>query len=192
MELSAVPIYRGGTEGSATWQKDWNALGSHSTEHCRSLAEVDDALYAAKPTMLAIESVSGPARGPIFATAWTGKGNVRLVARRPAVRTIGIMDPWPVLPAGPCWLRDLTHLCFIPGAHPGVIFACNTDAISALDLLVGPIQRLEKALFLTSKATPHAKEQRERPEARLQRAVIGPCREHHRHSAQHVQGHREI
>jgi hypothetical protein len=77
MELSAVPIYRGGTQGSATWQKDWNVLGSHSTEHWRSLAEVDDALYAAKPTMLAIESVSGPARGPIFATAWTGKGNVR-------------------------------------------------------------------------------------------------------------------
>jgi hypothetical protein len=86
MELSAVPIYRGGTEGSATWQKDWNALGSHSTEHWRSLAEVDDALYAAKPTMLAIESVSGPARGPIFATAWTGKGNVRLAARRPVVQ----------------------------------------------------------------------------------------------------------
>jgi hypothetical protein len=36
--------------------------------------------------MLAIESVSGPARGPIFATAWTGKGNVRLAARRPVVQ----------------------------------------------------------------------------------------------------------
>jgi hypothetical protein len=82
MELSAVPIYRGGTEGSATWQKDWNALGSHSTEHWRSLAEVDDTLYAAKPTMLAIESMSGP----IFATAWTGKGNVRLAARRPVAQ----------------------------------------------------------------------------------------------------------
>jgi hypothetical protein len=41
--------------------------------------------------------------------------------------------------------------------HPGVIFACNTDAISALDLRVGPIQKLEKALFSMSKATPHAK-----------------------------------
>jgi hypothetical protein len=66
-------------------------------------------------------------------------------------------DPWPVLPADPCWLRDRTRLCFIPGAHPGVIFACNADAISALDLRVGPIQKLEEALFSMSKATPRAK-----------------------------------
>jgi hypothetical protein len=77
---------------------------------------------------------------------------------------VGSRDPWPVLPADPCWLRDRTRLCFIPGAHPGVIFVCNPDAISALDLRVGPIQRLEKALF-----SMHAKDQRERPEARLQR-----------------------
>jgi hypothetical protein len=66
-------------------------------------------------------------------------------------------DPWPVLSADPCWLRDRTRLCFIPGAHPGVIFACNADAISALDLRVGPIQKLEEALFSMSKATPRAK-----------------------------------
>jgi hypothetical protein len=29
-------------------------------------------------------------------------------------------------------------------AHPGAIFACNADAISALNLRVGPIQKLEK------------------------------------------------
>jgi hypothetical protein len=40
-----------------------------------------------------------------------------------------------------------------------VIFACNADATSALDLRVGPIQKLEEALFSMSKykATRHAK-----------------------------------
>jgi hypothetical protein len=69
-----------------------------------------------------------------------------------------------------------------------VIFACNADAISALDLRVGPIQKLEEALFSMSKATPRAKAART-PGGTLQKSVIGPCRERHRHSAQHVQGH---
>jgi hypothetical protein len=100
-------------------------------------------------------------------------------------------DPWPVLSADPCWLRDRTRLCFIPGAHPGVIFACNADAISALDLRVGPIQKLEEALFSMSKATPHAKAART-PGGAASKVMIGPCRERQRHPAQHVQGQRQI
>jgi hypothetical protein len=60
-----------------------------------------------------------------------------------------------------------------------------------LDLRVGPIQKLEEALFSMSKATPHAKAART-PGGAASKVMIGPCRERQRHPAQHVQGQRQI